>query len=197
MCTAAIIAGGEARRLGGRPKGMLAFGATSIIERQIALLREVTNTLVIVANDRAYASFGVPIVEDVLPGAGALGGIYTALVTATTDQVLVVACDMPFLRAAFLRHVIVAGRSVDVAIPKTTVGYEPLCASYARGCAPRLRERIDEGALKIQDLVPHVRVREIGPQEIAPYDADGMLFFNVNTPADYARAVAHLDPTRQ
>lgn len=197
MCTAAIIGGGEARRLGGRPKGLLAFGATSLIERQIALLREITNTLVIVANDRAYASFGVPIVDDVLPGAGALGGIYTALVTATTDQVLVVACDMPFLRAAFLKHVIVAGRSVDIAIPRTTMGYEPLCASYTRGCLPRMREQIDAGTLKIQDLLPHVRVREIGPQETAPYDADGVLFLNVNTPDDYARAVAHLGATRQ
>ena len=76
MCTAAIIAGGVARRFDGRAKGALAFGATSIIERQIAVLREITKTLLIVANDAApYAGLGVPVINDEISGAGPIGGI--------------------------------------------------------------------------------------------------------------------------
>lgn len=188
MCTAAIIAGGDARRFDGRDKGALAIGEARIIDREIAVLREVADHLVIVANDPdRYRSLGLPIVEDLVPGAGALGGIYTAITLARDTPTLVVACDMPFLSAGFLRHLAIAGREVDVAIPRTAEGYEPLCASYSRACADPIRRRIDAGALTVSGLLSDVRVREIGPEEIAPYDPDGTLFFNVNTPDDYAR----------
>lgn len=190
MCTAAIIAGGDARRFGGRDKGALVIGEARIIDREIAVLREVTDHLVIVANDPdRYRSLGLPIVEDLVPGAGALGGIYTAITVARDTPTLVVACDMPFLSARFLRYLAIAGREVDVAIPRTAEGYEPLCASYSRGCADPIRRRIDAGALTVLDFLSDVRVREIGPEEIAPYDPDGTLFFNVNTPDDYARSL--------
>lgn len=190
MCTAAILAGGRARRLGGRDKSRLAVGSLRIIDRQIAVLREVADHVLIVTGERdRYAPLGLPVVDDLVPGAGALGGIYTALVAAPTDQTLVVACDMPFLTAPFLHHLAHAGRDVDVALPRTAEGYHPLCASYARGCAPHLRRQIDAGALKIQDALATLRIREIGPDQIAPYDPDGTLLFNVNTPDDYARAL--------
>ncbi len=190
MCTAAIIAGGDARRFGGRDKGALVIGEARIIDREIAVLREVADHLVIVANDPdRYRSLGLPIVEDLGPGAGALGGIYTAITVARDTPTLVVACDMPFLSARFLRHLAIAGREVDVAIPRTAEGYEPLCASYSRGCADPIRRRIDAGALTVLGFLSDVRVREIGPEEIAPYDPDGTLFFNVNTPDDYARSL--------
>ena len=190
MCTAAIIAGGDARRFGGRDKGALAIGEARIIDREIAVLREVADHLVIVANDPdRYRSLGLPIVEDLVPGAGALGGIYTAITVARDTPTLVVACDMPFLSARFLRHLAIAGGEVDVAIPRTAEGYEPLCASYSRGCADPIRRRIDAGALTVLGVLSDVRVREIGPEEIAPYDPDGTLFFNVNTPDDYARSL--------
>ena len=190
MCTAAIIAGGDARRFGGRDKGALAVGEARIIDREIAVLREVADHLVIVANDPdRYRSLGLPIVEDLVPGAGALGGIYTAITVARDTPTLVVACDMPFLSARFLRHLAIAGGEVDVAIPRTAEGYEPLCASYSRGCADPIRRRIDAGALTVLGVLSDVRVREIGPEEIAPYDPDGTLFFNVNTPDDYVRSL--------
>ena len=190
MCTAAIIAGGDARRFGGRDKGALAIGEARIIDREIAVLREVADHLVIVANDPdRYRSLGLPIVQDLVPGAGALGGIYTAITVARDTPTLVVACDMPFLSARFLRHLAIAGGEVDVAIPRTAEGYEPLCASYSRGCADPIRRRIDAGALTVLGVLSDVRVREIGPEEIAPYDPDGTLFFNVNTPDDYARSL--------
>ena len=197
MCAAAIIAGGKSRRLDGRPKGALAFGPTSIVERQLAALRTLTDTLLIVANDPApYAACGVPVVGDDLPGAGALGGIYTALVHARADPVVVLACDMPFVTVPFLRHLIDAVRTDDAAIPRTRDGYEPLCACYSRRCAPHVRRQIEAGVLKVQDLLPHLRVREVGPREIAPYDPEGLLFCNVNTADDYSRALARLDAGR-
>lgn len=194
MIAAAIVAGGAATRFGRRDKAVLPLGDIRLIDRQLAVLRAVTEHVLIVTNrpDR-YAPLGVPTVTDRRPGAGALGGIYTAVVASPAPQTLVVACDLPFLTAAFLRHLADCGRDVDLAIPRSTAGYEPLCASYARGCAEPIRRLIDAGRFKAAGVVAAgLRVREIGPDECAMFDPDGTLFFNVNTPHDYERALEAL-----
>ncbi len=191
MTAAAILAGGRATRFDGRDKSALAFGAERVLDRQIAVLRQVVDALLIVTNrPERYDGLDVPVVTDAVPGAGALGGLYTALVASPAPQTLVVACDMPFLTVPFLRFLADAGRDVDLAIPRTAAGYEPLCASYARACVGPVHARLEAGRFKLADLVTaDLRVRALGPEALAPFDPDRTLFINVNTPDDYARAV--------
>ena len=198
MWTAAILAGGQARRLGGRDKGALRVGADSILERQLAVLRTLTPHILIVkpggaGQILATASAGraqtdVHVVEDRIAGAGALGGLYTALIEAPTEQVLVIACDMPFISAPFLTALAGFGAGVDAAVPRDGHGPHPLCASYQRRIAAHLKTRIAAGALRITDALLDLEVRDIGPDELSPFDPDGRLLLNVNTPADYERA---------
>ena len=110
-------------------------------------------------------------------------------IDAPPEAVWAYMADLPFLAAPFLCHLIACGAGVDVAIPRTADGYQPLCASYSRRCAAPIRRRIEAGDLRVTGVLADVRVREIGPEEIAPYDPGGTLFFNVNTPDDYDRAV--------
>ena len=191
MIAAAILAGGRATRLDGRDKSALPFGAERLLDRQIAVLREVADALVIVTTQpERYAGLDVPVAIDAVPGGGALGGLYTALSVSPAAQTLVVACDMPFLTAPFLRFLAEAGRDVDLAIPRTSAGYEPLCASYGQACLGPVKARLDAGRFKLSDLVAaDLRVRELGPDALAPFDPERTLFMNVNTPEDYARAV--------
>ena len=190
MCTAAILAGGRARRLGGRSKALLSIGDRRIIDHQIAVLRTVADELAIVATDTdRYSALGVPVWADLVPDSGPLGGIYTALVNATSSHTLVVACDMPFVTASFLKYLVRVGQDVDVAIPRTTDGHQPLCACYAGTCASVIRHHIESGTLKVTDLLSEVSVHEIGQAELEPFDPDERLFFNVNTPDDYARCL--------
>ena len=191
MATAAILAGGRARRFGGRPKALLPIGNLRIIDRLLAALRPVAGEVILIARDEEPCrALGLPIRPDVLPGTGPLGGIYTALAATTAPRTLVVAADMPFLNAPFLRRLLEAGRDVDIALPRTADGYQPLCATYAAACAAVIRRRLDENRLAVHGLLADARVREIGPAEMARIDPDGTLCFNVNTPADYARALA-------
>ena len=194
MWTAAILAGGQSKRLDGRNKAALRLGGCPVLERQLAVLREVVDRTVIVANDEApYRSYGVPIVPDLAPGTGALGAVYTAIQSVWAAHTLVVACDMPFLSVPFLSHLVAAGCDVDIAIPRTASGYEPLCATYSRRCAAVLRSRIEARQLKVSDLLASTQrltIRELGPEEIAQYGRDDLLFFNINTADDYARAIA-------
>ena len=187
--SAAILAGGQARRLGGVDKSALAVGTSSILDRQLSLLRALTPHILIVADPSRAPAVDVPVVADRIPGAGSLGGLYTALMDAPTDQVLVIACDMPFLTAPFLMRLAARGVDVDVAVPRSAAGRHPLCASYARGVAGHLKARIERGDLRVREALDGLDVRELGPDELAEFDPDGLLLLNVNTPDDYAKAL--------
>jgi molybdopterin-guanine dinucleotide biosynthesis protein A len=187
--TAAILAGGRGTRLGGVDKGALLVGGSPILERQVTVLRDLSpHVLVIVSQQTRLRRSDVSVVVDCIEGAGALGGLYTALTAAPTEQVLVIACDMPFLDAPFLTYLAACGRGVEAAVPRDRRGRHPLCASYQRSVAGRLHARIARGELRVLDALTELHVRDIGPSELAPYDPDGLLLSNVNTPQDYVAA---------
>lgn len=189
--TAAIIAGGRAQRLGGLDKSDLVVGGRRIIDRQVSVLGHVAEHILIVSNDHyRFRSAGLRVCADLVPAAGPLGGLYTALVRSPTVRTIVVACDLPFLTVAFLRHLAARAHGVDAAIPRTAAGPQPLCAVYDRTCVEAIRARLDRGELRVSGLIDAIRARDIGPSEIAPFDPGGTLFFNVNTPDDYTRANA-------
>ena len=189
---AAIIAGGRGRRLGGLDKSRLIIGGRRIIERQLAVLGQVTPRVLLVTDDhQRFRTFGLQACDDLLPGAGPLGGLHTALTRSPGRRTLVVAGDLPFLSGAFLRHLAARAPHADAVVPRNAVGLQPLCAVYDRDCAETVRARIDSGRHRLVDLADWLRVTEVGPDEVAAFDPDGMLLFNVNTPADHARAVAY------
>jgi len=98
---------------------------------------------------------------------------------------------MPFLTASFVDRLVTAATrpDVDAAVPHPVDGWQPLCAAYTRRSADAIRRQITAGNLKVIDVLAALRVHAIGPAEIARYDPDGILFFNVNTPDDYRRAL--------
>jgi molybdopterin-guanine dinucleotide biosynthesis protein A len=195
--SAAILAGGRATRLGGADKASLVVGGARIVERQLAALAAVTRDVRIVTNEPArYADLGVRLVADAIEGAGPIGGLYTALLDARHDRVLVLACDLPFVPGAFLERLAAeswTGEEVDAVVPRTARGLEPLCAVYRKDCAGRVRDRIARGELRMTALLADLRVRELGHDALAPYDGEA-LFENVNTPHDYARAKGRGEP---
>lgn len=187
--SAAILAGGRARRLGGADKAALIVGRARIIDRQLAALSAVADDIRIVANDPSrYSGLQIPVIADAIAGAGPLGGMYSALLDATHDRMLILACDLPFVTGALLARLVAeSAPDVDAVVPRSARGVEPLCALYTKRCAAAALARIERGDLKIAGLLADLRVRELGPEALAPYD-DGSLFENVNTPHDHARA---------
>ena len=189
----AILAGGRARRFAGRDKASLAIGGRPILDRLLDAVRPLTPHVFAVGDRHgAAARAGLHVVTDIIPDAGALGGIYTAVVQSPCDRTLVLGCDMPFVTTAFLER-LARVTGADAVMPRTTGGYQPLCAIYGRACAPALRSRLDRGERHAAIPPGGVRVAEIGPGELAAYDPEGLLFVNVNTPHDYAQAQRQLN----
>jgi len=172
--------------MGGQRKSLLTVGGSPIIERQLAVLRQVADPIFQVASPNRTPDIGLAVVIDEFPERGALGGIYTAIVRSPHERTLVVACDMPFLDQRFLEYM--AAIDADLVIPRSTRGYEPLCAIYSRTCAAPIRERIIRGELEASRLPEGVKVAEVSAETLAAYDPDGLLLVNVNTPHDYERA---------
>ena len=193
MLTAAIIAGGQGRRLGGLDKSALVVGGRRIIDRQLAVLGRVAEHVLIVSNDHhRFRCSGLHVCRDLICDAGPLSGLHTALVRSPTIRTMVIACDLPFLTVAFLRHLAAMRTEAAAIIPRSFVGLQPLCAIYDRTCLKPIRNMIDRGDFRVSGLSDSVDTTELTPQEIAQYDPDGTLFFNVNTPYDYTRAISRL-----
>jgi molybdopterin-guanine dinucleotide biosynthesis protein A len=194
--SAAILVGGRARRMHGLDKSTLDVDGLPILERQLAVLRQLSDDLMIVTRagapreaDSSFARFGLRIVSDEISDAGPLGGIHAALVNAHAPVTLVVACDMPFLSLEFLRHLAARVEGVDVAVPRTPDGYHPLCAAYAQTARPFVERQLARGVLKVSALFSmDLRVAELGPDELAGFDPEGRMLSNVNTPHDYRQA---------
>ncbi|MPZ16525.1 MAG: NTP transferase domain-containing protein [Luteitalea sp.] len=192
---AAILAGGRSRRLGGCDKAQLLVGGTRVIDRLVAAIGPHVRHLAIVTNvPGAYPELGLPAIADRLPGRGVLAGIEAALAASDASQLLVVACDMPFLHSAFVADLMCAGRDAPIAVPRAPDGRYPVCASIARTCHETVRELLEAGHLSFRDLLGSLQVHELEPEALRKHDPDGVLLLNVNTPFDYARALTACGP---
>jgi len=188
MIAGAILAGGKARRFGGQDKARLIVQGRSIIERQVELLRAVTDDVFLVGHDPLrFADLGLPVFPDRVSGAGAVGGILTALESTPAERVLVIACDMPFLVAGLLRALLGRAESGDGAWVRTARGPEPLVACYRQQARDRIREAVESGQLKAADLNRRLTMQELTEQDVSAFGPVEQLLANVNTPEDYLR----------
>ena len=184
-----IQAGGRSLRMGGRPKALLELGGRRIIDRVVDVLRQVADDLLIVTNTPdLYASLGLPMVPDVFPDGGSLGGIYSGLLAAPGDAVFTVACDMPFLVPEVARLVTERAGEADAVVPRVGERWETLHACYAKACLLPMERRLRAGQLKIIGFYEEVRVLDIPAGEVARYRSPEVVFMNVNTPEELEAA---------
>ena len=102
MLSIVVLAGGESRRMG-QNKALMPFLKQPLIERVVKRLAPFADELLVISNKPdQYEFLGVSLTPDIMPGRGALGGLYTALSSAHQPLAAVVACDMPFVNVGLL-----------------------------------------------------------------------------------------------
>ena len=189
--TGVIQAGGRSTRMGGEPKALMDVGGARIVDRVVRALREVSDDLLLVTNTpELYESLGLPMVPDVFPDSGSLGGIYSGLAAAPGEAALTVACDMPFLSLEVMRLVTARAGEADVVAPLVGGQWETLHACYGKACLGPIEQRLRAGRFKITGFFPDVRVLAGAEDEVARWGRPEVVFMNVNTPDDLARARA-------
>ena len=200
-CVGAVLAGGASQRMG-QDKALLRLdGGATLLERTIARLHEagleevavVTSTLKRTHSLRAAVpnARAVPFLFDAEPGCGPLGGLQAALTAYQGRDVLLVACDMPYLSARALR-LLCTPDTADVVLPRLAGRDQPLHAHYGPACLPIATRLLQQNRRAMRDLTstPELRVRIIDDAELARHGIPAMAFTNVNTPADLAGLVS-------
>jgi len=193
IISAAILAGGQASRVHGFPKGTLQVDRqVTIMERLIDQCRTAhMNEVVIVANhSEPYKSFGVPVIPDGRKHAGPMAGIETALAhyQDLADAVLFVPCDLPFISAQefeLLRKSFLASPAPAVYAMTHGSVWHPLCAIAQCDLLTPISHALTQGERKIRAIW-----RDVNAQAVSFTHENA--FFNVNTHADIARMQAQL-----
>jgi molybdopterin-guanine dinucleotide biosynthesis protein A len=187
-----ILAGGASSRMG-RNKALLDLDGEPLVLRAAQTISAAGMEATVIGPPALYARFALAAIPDDEPGLGPLGGIATVLAHSNRDWNLVVAVDMPYLTAAWLAALgdrALAAKSVDAILPRSVRGLEPLSAVYHRRCLESIRQALGRGIRKVTDGLAGCRVEEIAPGEWKRFATEGLLFENINTPADYDRAAA-------
>jgi FdhD protein len=186
--TGVILAGGAASRMGSN-KALLPQNGVRFIEGIYRTLEGLFEEVIVVTNTpEQYAFLPCRKVPDLYPGKGVLAGIHSGLMHSETPAIFTVACDMPSLNAALIRHLCSLSGGMDLVISSTDRGFEPLHALYGKGCLPALEELLQsEANRRVIALLSRVQSREVHPEEIAPFDPEFSSFDNINTPEDYFR----------
>jgi molybdopterin-guanine dinucleotide biosynthesis protein A len=187
--TAAILCGGQSRRMG-RAKAFLPYAGTTMLEHRFDSLRDMFSQVVLVANDPdAYCHITDDVVKDIIPNRGPLVGILSALLVSSYEHTFVIACDMPLVTTKLIRHMVRQRHGTDVLVAAHEDGIEPLLGVYSRRCVQPLEECIFDGNLKVMDFLKGIEAKLFQIK-----DADGGVlppYFNVNTPQDYSRLITN------
>lgn len=150
-----IFVGGASRRMGGRPKGLLAApGAThTLVERSLALSKALSSRVVLVGAHEAYRSLGVLQLEDAVAASGPLGGLVSLLTEAAGAPALALACDLPFWTSDLLARLRDHAPGAALVAPRQDGRWNPLFARYdSARILPVAREQLSSGERSLQPL---------------------------------------------
>ncbi len=189
-CSGIILAGGLNTRFSGREKAFITIGGKRIMDRLYQLFRKTFKEVIIVTNDPVkYLEWDAHIVTDIVPIRSSLSGIHAGLYYTQTPHAFITACDAPFLQKDVVETILGSlSDDIDVVIPETAAGMEPLCAAYSIRCLETIDRHLKNRKLKIQMFFKKMRVRRISEQALRRVDPHLASFFNINSPPDLVRA---------
>lgn len=188
-----ILAGGQARRLGGVDKALIPFAGMRLVDQIMDRFAPQVAGLALSANgDPArFADLCVPVLADGAPSRGPLSGVLAGLVWAKGKgacHLVTVPIDAPFLPQDLVPRLLRAAEAATRTWPtapvlaRTAQGLHPTFALWPTELAPALAAFLASGASP--------RLRDFGAAHGAgfadfPREAE---FANLNTPDDLARA---------
>jgi molybdenum cofactor guanylyltransferase len=173
--SALILAGGQATRFAGIAKHLLVVDGETIFDRLIAVLRPRVAEILVSAREDIP---GYRTVRDAVEARGPLAGIAAGLGACTTDWLLVVAGDMPYLTGDLLDQVIEARADDGVMIYSGGLP-EPLVCLLHRRVRAVVEQRIADGRYKASELLTDagLTLRRCDVPDRAPLR-------NINSPED-------------
>ena len=193
-CAGLILCGGDSRRMG-KPKAWLRFGDERLLARVVRQLSEIVAPIVVVgAADVSLPTLaaGVEFAYDRQPDQGPLEGLRVGLAALASHApaAFVVGCDYPFVAPAFIERLATLSAGHDAAVVRVDGRLHPLAAVYRTSLVANIDELLGSGRSALLDLIAQSNVRLVEPTELADLPSPLASLQNVNTPEEYALALA-------
>lgn len=184
-----ILAGGQATRMGGGDKGLLALGDRTILSHVIDRFDPQCAGLALNANGDAgrFADLGLPIIADSIPDfAGPLCGVLAGLdwaASRSASHIVTAAADTPFLPCDLVPQLQFTAENSPsgMALAASPSGRQPTFGIWPTALREDLRAALIDGLRKVVFWTSqHGAATAEFPDDAA--------FFNVNTLADLDQA---------
>lgn len=147
-----VLAGGRSSRMGA-DKGLLELAGKPLIRHAVKKLRRICIDVRILSNNPALADYA-PLVPDLHPDCGPIGGMEAALAHSIFDWNLFLPVDIPLLPTAFLDHWVrntIADEERGVRIALYTIDGipQPTLLMMHRDAAPYISQAVERGNFKL------------------------------------------------
>ena len=200
---AVVLCGGQSSRMGS-PKAWLDFEGEPLLVRVVRRMAEVASPIVVVAAPGQVIPGlpgGVLVVRDPVSGRGPLQGIAAGLdaLVGRAEAAFVSSTDAPFIHPALVRrlHALRQG-SFDIAVPRARGHSHPLSAIYGLEVRAEIAALLAADRLRLLSLCERVRTifadeaLLLEGDELRAADPELLSLENVNTPEEYAAALARV-----
>jgi len=189
MCVSAVILAGGASRRMGRDKAWMEIGGRSLLQiaRDKARALGVAEIFISGRPGVDYSALGCPVLLDLEPDAGPLGGVERGLQACSAPLLLVLAVDLPCLTADFLGRLLAGCDYLTGAVPKPGGRLQPLAAIYPRRCHALALDAL-VNCRRSASAFAEACLRERAVRLVRVKSADEALFANWNSPDDCRQA---------
>jgi len=179
----------------GVPKATLPFGPETMLQRVVRLLSGVVEPIVVVAaRDQRLPELPANVIctMDEREQRGPLEGLRAGLkaLPNSVDAAYVTSCDVPLLEPGFVARLVELLGDYDIAVMEVDGFPHPLSAVYRRDTLPSVESLLERDQLRPVFLFDSVRTRRVQAEEMATADPELRTLRNLNTPEDYAKALA-------
>jgi molybdopterin-guanine dinucleotide biosynthesis protein A len=191
-----ILSGGLNTRFNGENKAFISVGGRRILDRLLDVFSVLFDEIILVTNHpESFLQWDLTIVTDIFDLRSSLTGIHTGLFYSNNPYAFFSACDTPFLKKELVEVLVKQiEQKIDIIMPETANGFEPLCAIYSKRCLKPAEDHLKANKVKIQWAFRSNRIKNIPENQLRTVDPELRSFLNINTPEDLARAeemVAH------
>ena len=189
--TGIILAGGMARRMGGRDKGLIKLANKPLVEYVIEALTPQVGSLIINTNRNftSYRNYGLPIVVDSISGFhGPLAGMASCMCVVDKEYMVTVPCDSPNLPADLVERMYnsLTREKAEISVAHDGNYIQPVFALMKTNLLDSLLDFLKGEDRKISMWFDEHKLA------IVDFSDKPETFININTPEDIKMAESSL-----
>jgi len=177
-----VLAGGESKRFGSN-KALYRVGDETLLEILFRRMSDLFDKVRVLTKDSSlFKGLDFEVLDDVREECCPLSGIYSGLRYLRNGKAFFLACDLPLVQSRLVNHIVEQSQGFDAAVPRTAMGFEPLCAVYDVACLDAIEDQFVSGNLRVVSFLNNVKTKVVEEDELKRYDKKLVSFVNVNTP---------------